>query len=368
MTNLSEIARNFSEGLAQNRNRQFWVLQILGWSGWVILFTIRDYYWNHPFERVTLLLVDATAGLVLTTLLRYVYRAIWERPVIVRVIVVLAVSYAAAAVWQPIKNYAQYFYYNDFGAVAKFGWMAYFHGIIGYSYFLIIGWSGLYFGIKYYNLLQDEKEKSLRAESMAHEAQLRMLRYQLNPHFLFNTLNAISTLILEKDNETANQMVRKLGNFLRYSLDNDPMQKVSLAHEIDTMKLYLDIEQVRFDERLAIEFELEEEASKAMVPSMLLQPLVENSIKYAVAARVSGGKISISARVFAGDLLLEVRDDGPGIPLEPGKEPEFSGVGIANTRERLKELYGQAQSFRFKQALPHGLHIEIRIPFETGQK
>jgi LytS/YehU family sensor histidine kinase len=161
-------------------------------------------------------------------------------------------------------------------------------------------------------------------------------------------------------------MVRKLGNFLRYSLDNDPMEKVSLAHEIDTMKLYLEIEQVRFDERLEIEFEVEDEANRAMVPSLLLQPLVENSIKYAVAAAESGGKISISAKVFAGDLLLEVRDNGPGIPLEPGKEPELSGVGIANTRERLKELYGDAQSFKFKQALPHGLQIEIRIPFEVA--
>ncbi|MCB1694015.1 MAG: histidine kinase [Pseudomonadales bacterium] len=351
--------------LSQSRDYQFWALQLAGWSGWVVLFALRDLYWGQPFERIMLLIVDAIAGLALTTGLRYVYRAIWEKPVLVRVVVTLVASYATAAVWQPIKNYSQFVYYDEFDAVAEYGYSAYFSGIIGYSYFLMLCWSGLYFGLKFYNLLQEEQEKSIKAQALAHESQLRMLRYQLNPHFLFNTLNAISTLVLEKNNETASEMVRKLSHFLRYSLDKDPMQKVDLEHEIGSMKLYLDIEQVRFDERLSVEFDMDDAARKAMVPSMILQPLVENSIKYAVASRESGGRITISAKVFAGDLLLAVTDDGPGIPLERGKIPEFSGVGITNTRERLKELYGDRQSCRFSEALPHGLQIEIRIPYET---
>lgn len=352
--------------LSQNREYQFWTLQVMGWTGWVVLFAIRDFYWGQPLERITLLWVDAVAGLALTTVLRYMYRAVWEQSIAVRVLTVLVASYVMAAVWQPIKNYSQFVYYDEFDAVAEYGFMAYFNGMIGYSYFLMLGWSGLYFGLKFYNLLQDEKQKSIKAESMAHEAQLRMLRYQLNPHFLFNTLNAISTLILDRNTDTANSMVSKLSNFLRYSLDKDPMQKVDLDHEINTMKLYLEIEQVRFDERLRVEFDVEDEARKAMVPSLLLQPLVENSIKYAVANREGGGKIRIAARVFAGDLLLEVTDDGPGIDLEQGRMPEFNGVGIANTRERLRELYGDRQSCKFNQALPHGLHVEIRIPFEVA--
>lgn len=348
-----------------NRNYQFWSLQVIGWTGWMTLFAIRDFYWGHAFEQMSVLLIDAVAGLLLTTILRYIYRGVWNRSIVLRVVVVLVASYAMAAIWQPVKNYAQFVFYDDFSAPRQYGYMAYFNGLLGYSYFLIVGWSGLYFGIKFYRLLQEATQKSIKAESMAHEAQLRMLRYQLNPHFLFNTLNALSTLILEKKTDTANRMVSKLSNFLRYSLDNDPMQKVDLEHEINSMKLYLDIEQVRFDDRLKVEFNVEEAATKAMVPSLLLQPLVENSIKYAVANRESGGTIRIAARIFAGDLLLEVSDDGPGVPFEDGRMPEFSGVGLVNTRERLLQLYGDRQSCRFSQALPHGLKIEIRIPYEV---
>lgn len=351
--------------LSQNRHYLFWTLQLIGWTGWVILFSIRDAYWGQPFERTLLLGVDALAGLALTSALRHIYQYVWERPIIVRVITVLAVSYAMAVVWQVIKNYSQFSYYNEFESVEKYGYMAYINGIIGYSYFLILCWSGLYFGLKFYRLLQEEKEKSIRAESLAHESQLRMLRYQLNPHFLFNTLNAISTLILEKDTTLANAMVVKLSNFLRYSLDKDPMQKVDLEHEIDTMNLYLEIEQVRFDDRLKVVINIEDDARKALVPSLLLQPLVENSIKYAVANRVEGGKITIEGKVFAGDLLLEVSDDGPGISTKDGKLPDFSGVGLANTLGRLQELYGERHSCKIGTALPHGLKIDIRIPFET---
>ena len=162
-------------------------------------------------------------------------------------------------------------------------------------------WSALYFGIKYYLLMQEERQRSLKAMNMAHEAQLKMLRYQLNPHFLFNTLNALSTLILDRQIEPANRMVSKLSNFLRYSLDNDPMQKISLAQEISALKLYLDIEKVRFEERLQLEIDVEDEARRALIPSLLLQPLVENAIKYAVSPSEEPVRLTIEARVVAPD-------------------------------------------------------------------
>ncbi len=352
--------------LFNNPANQFWWLQLLGWTGWVSLFFIRDIYWGQPFERISLLVVDAAGGFLLTTALRYIYHMIWEKPIYFRIVAILVCSYLVAAIWQPIKNGAQFIYYDDFRAVEEYGYDAYFSGLIGYSYFLILGWSGLYFGLKFARMLQEAQQRSIKAESMAHEAQLRMLRYQLNPHFLFNTLNAISTLILEKNTAVANEMVSKLSNFLRYSLDKDPMQKVDLDHEISTMKLYLEIEQVRFDDRLKVEIDVSDEAAKALVPSLILQPLVENSIKYAIATRVDGGTITIHARKYVGDLLLEVSDDGPGLDLKAGEEPEFTGVGIANTRERLSELYGTHHSCKFSPVLPHGLKIEIRIPFEKA--
>ena len=149
--------------------------------------------------------------------------------------------------------------------------------------YVVLAWVGLYLGIKYYGQLQDETQRALAARTMAHQAQLKMLRYQLNPHFLFNTLNAISTLILDRDNATANRMVHGLSSFLRHSLDNDPMQRVTLRQELDALTLYLDIEKIRFAERLRIETDIDEDCWRALLPSLLLQPLVENAIKYAVA-------------------------------------------------------------------------------------
>jgi len=348
----------------ENRNYQFWALQLLGWTGWVTLFAIRDAYWGQPYERITLLVVDAIAGLMLTTILRYIYRAVWDRPIHQRVFTVLIASYVMAAIWQPIKNYSQFYYFQDFELIQEYGYMGYFGGIIGYSYFLMLGWSGLYFSLKFYRLLQSEIQRSIRAESLAHEAQLRMLRYQLNPHFLFNTLNAISTLILDKNADSANAMVSKLSHFLRYSLDKDPMQSVTLEHEINTMQLYLEIEQVRFEDRLKVYFDVEDDARKALVPSLILQPLVENSVKYAVANRETGGEIRIEASRTDGQLVLTVTDDGPGLDCVEGQLPEFAGIGLVNTRERLSQLYGEAHTCEFSQVEPHGLKIEIRFPYE----
>ena len=338
---------------------------MLGWTGWVVLFAIRDAYWGQPLERVLLLITDAMVGLVLTTFLREIYRWVWERSILQRVLTVLVASYLMAAIWQPIKNYSQFYYYKDFELITEYGLLGYFGGIIGYSYFLMLGWSGLYFALKFYQLLQWQIERSIRAESMANEAQLRMLRYQLNPHFLFNTLNAISTLILDTKTEAANAMVSRLSHFLRYSLDKNPMVMVDLEHEINTMRLYLEIEQVRFEDRLKVSFAVEDEAKRALVPSLVLQPLVENAIKYAVADREAGGQIKVRARKRNGQLLLSLEDDGPGIELDNGELPEFTGVGIANTRERLAQLYNQGHTCEFTNAEPHGLRIEITIPFKT---
>lgn len=348
----------------RQREYQFWLLQLIGWTGWMSMFAVRDMYWGQPLERIQLLLGDAIVGAMLTTILRYVYRYVWEKHWAVRVVAILVASGILAPLWQGFKNGYQFWYYNDFDAVKEYGIEAYFSNWIGYSYWLFLAWSGLYFGIKFYQLLEEERRRTVRAESMAHQAQLRMLRYQLNPHFLFNTLNAISTLILEKENDTANRMVSKLSNFLRYSLDKDPMQKVDLAHELSTMKLYLEIEQVRFDERLRIDIDVTPEARTAMVPSLLLQPLVENSIKYAVANRESGGLIAIKAEVIDGRLRLEVSDDGPGIEFVEGKKPLFNGVGLANTRERLQELYNSEHECVIRNAEGGGLCVAISIPFE----
>ena len=207
----------------------------------------------------------------------------------------LLLSYVVGLAWAVVKNVV---YWKIFKPdYVPDGWASYFFGTVSGMY-VILCWSGLYFGIKYYKGLQLERQRSLKAHAMAHEAQLKMLRYQLNPHFLFNTLNAISTLILDRNNELANVMVTRLSRFLRYTLDNDPMQKSTMSQELKSMDLYLEIEKVRFQDRLRVDFDIGEKASRALVPSLITQPIIENAIKYAVARSEAGETLEVERVVL----------------------------------------------------------------------
>jgi two-component system LytT family sensor kinase len=353
-----------------SRELQFWTVQWVGWTAWAFASAIGWVYWmdtDRP-HVVRLYTFAALIGIATTTVLRYVYRALWSRSLTLRIAVAVALSYAMAGIWQAAKNMAVMELLDEFEPM---GWLGYFEGIQA-SFYVMLLWSGLYFGIKYYQMLQRETEKVLRITAMAHQAQLKMLRYQLNPHFLFNTLNAISTLILERDTEHANSMVTALSRFLRYSLDNDPMQRVTLDQELTALHLYLDIEQVRFDARLAVASDIESLARRALVPSLLLQPIVENAIKYAIAPRESGGTIRVAANVRGDRLRVSITDDGPGIAdvealnAANGDVAAGRGVGLVNTRQRLRELYPRNHYFSIQNVQPRGLQVSLQIPFETA--
>ena len=224
----------------------------------------------------------------------------------------------------------------------------------------------MYFGIKYYEQLQQQREATIRAATLAQEAQLKMLRYQLNPHFLFNTLNAISTLILDNENRTANQTVMRLSEFLRYTLDQDPMKRVTLRQEIEALNLYLTTEKLRFGDRLKLEYAVEEAAMEALVPSLLLQPLIENAVKYAVSPSERGATIRVEGRTRGAMLELAVADDGPGLTsvTRAGTASGAGrGVGLRNTRERLAVLYDDRHRFATIDNKP-GLRIELGLPLE----
>jgi two-component system LytT family sensor kinase len=239
-----------------------------------------------------------------------------------------------------------------------------FDGAISSTY-LLLCWSALYFGIRYYESQQHQQEAALKAAALAQESQLKMLRYQLNPHFLFNTLNAISTLILDNQNRTANHAITRLSEFLRYTLDQDPMKKVTLRQEIEALDLYLGTERLRFGERLRLEYAIEEPALDALVPSLLLQPLLENSLKYAVSPREQGGCVRIEGRARGAMLELSVIDDGPGMRDWYSPTEQRRGVGLRNVRERLAVLYGENHRFAVLNGHP-GLRIDMALPLETA--
>ena len=345
-----------------SRDTLFWTLHAAGWVAYgCVQFLGALIYDKEPgYQQV--ILTAAISGFVVMMPLRYIYRALWrQRPRLILVGIAVT-SYATALVWRVCVNlgYDRFMPQMEWKMVH---WYEYLAGAIQGTY-LMLCWSGLYFGIKYYESLQLQREATLRSAALAQEAQLRMLRYQLNPHFLFNTLNAISTLILDSQNRTANQAVTRLSDFLRYTLDQDPMKKVTVRQELDALNMYLSTEQLRFNERLRIEFAIEEGALGALVPSLLLQPLIENAVKYAVSPRESGGAIRVEGRVRGAMLELVVADDGPGARTA-GALMEGRGVGLRNTRERLHVLYGDRHRFAALNAHP-GVRIEIALPFEKA--
>ncbi len=369
------------KNLVCDQRKLFWVLHLGGWLVWGLFakyaFTraISDEMVPNYFFYV---MVITVIGIVFSLGLRYIYRFMWSRPLWQQAVGFLLGSSAAGFLWMQTRSYIYTGWFEkakDMEAwMEKMGEAAHLYEKVYYlesfstGWIPMLAWSILYFFIKYYQIFQEVQKSALKSAAMAHEAQLKMLRYQLNPHFLFNTLNAISTLILEQQTELANRMVIRLSSFLRYSLDNDPMQKITLEQELAALKLYLDIEKVRFEERLSLELDIGDEAAKALIPSLLLQPLVENAIKYGIARAEEGAHLRIAAKVFAGDLLLELSDDGPGVELVNGLIPNANGVGLRNTQERLVELYGNQHSFRLSETSPHGLTVNIRIPFETSLK
>ncbi|WP_102795017.1 sensor histidine kinase [Bowmanella denitrificans] len=347
-----------------DRERQFWLLHTGGWAGFALIYYLGSFLHDMRSIWLFVILLNAYAGWLITIPLRYVFRRLWRLQTWQMVLSALLCSYFVGVLWAVIKNI-------NYWEIYKHGyrpdeWIYYFSNSVN-SFSVIVCWSGLYFGIKYYQLMQHEKQNALKASTMAHQAHLKMLRYQLNPHFLFNTLNAISTLVLIKENDTANAMVSRLSDFLRYSLDKDPIKKVPLEQEIQAIEMYLDIEKVRFEDRLTVQWDVAAETREALVPSLILQPLIENAIKYAIARTEQGGCIAISAKAFGRDLLIEVADNGPGADIVNGQLQRNGGVGLPNIRERLQSLYANNFSFVIAQNQPSGVKVSIRIPYQVGQ-
>jgi two-component system, LytTR family, sensor kinase len=340
---------------------QFWFLQICGWTGYFALNYTTMLADGKPLHYVYYSACIALIGLLVTSALRLGYRRLWNLSAPKMALSAVGLLLLALIVDTKLYTEVLFRFCDDCRPSSLIGYIWYF---VSHLY-VMLSWSGLYFGIKFARQLQVQKEASLKAQAMAHEAQLKMLRYQLNPHFLFNTLNAISTLVLDKRNETANGMIGSLSAFLRYSLDSDPVQRVSLAQEIDAAQLYLGIEQLRFAERLKVSIDIEDDACEALVPSLILQPLIENAIKHAVAKRESGGSLQVEARHRGSHLIIVLRDDGPG-GNEMAEMKTSRGVGLANTRERLRVLYGDDQEFRTCNRLPHGFEVHVKLPYERA--
>lgn len=361
------------------KERLFWLLQITGWVGFFLfhVLSVSSLVAGWSAQSIAYSIAMSVVGLLTTTIvLRPVFRFARRQPAEYLLLIAISATFVAtiamsiAKLQTVVLMFGEEWITNRGATLGSTNIFMLLRPDLPPNLFLLLSWGGFYFGINYYLKLRDESERALMSARLADQAQLKMLRYQLNPHFLFNTLNAISTLVLEKDGRQANQMLTKLSAFLRYSLDSDPLQRTTLAEELRALQLYLDIEKTRFGDRLKITLDIDPEAMESRVPSLILQPAIENAIKYAIARMETGGEIAIVAKRDGEFLKLAVCDNGPNPPPDPSSllASSRSGVGLVNMRERLTHLYGARQSFTVERREPTGLSVVMRFPYDTRQQ
>jgi sensor histidine kinase YesM len=344
----------------EDKNRAFWILQSVGWGGYFILRTLSGIANAMGWSFVLHTGLLTATGYSITLLMGAIYRRLIRmRPILTWAISIVIVLIAAAA-FSAIETWSHATFVRP--GLKPEG--VQFLGSILLTFSLLVAWSALYYSINYYLILEEQTDRLLRLEHQASAAQLAMLRYQLNPHFLFNTLNSISTLVLLKQTEQANAMLSRLSSFLRYTLINEPTAQVTIAQEVETLKLYLEIEKMRFEARLRPRFEIDPNASRARLPSLLLQPLVENAIKYAVTPQEEGADIDIAARRLGDRVVITVTDTGPGSEDHWVKAQQSTGVGLANIRDRLSQAYGAEHRFDTESNNEGGFRVTIEIPYQ----
>jgi two-component system LytT family sensor kinase len=344
----------------------FWTLQCGGWLAFgLAMFTWGLDYFNPRDAFVNKALLVIT-GFGVTLILRSLYRRVRARSRTPQAsaLLIFALSFAGAAIWREIQTML----FQVYASVAGGGnvavrLVAIPLGTLLYDGFVLFAWSLLYYGVNDWVELERQRERATKAEAMAHAARLRALQSQLEPHFLFNTLNAISTLVVEGQNSAAATMIARLSDFLRLTLDTTETPEISVAEELEFVRRYLEIEQLRFGDRLKVAMEAPADAMHGLVPALVLQPLVENAVKHGVLPREKGGSVTVTVARNNGVLQLCVADDGPGLPEGAAVT---RAVGLSNTAARLAELYGDKSSFSLDSSPNGGVTAIMEIPFRTA--
>lgn len=358
----------------EDKNAAFWNLQFAGWGGALVWRTVTTLANQQPLDLLLLVVVQIVTGFAISLVLSVIYGRLIKKSAVVTWSMTALVLAVSVIFYAGIDAWLQGIYYSgarETSFVQRTLGLAFLDGT------LLGAWSALYYAINFFLQVEEQADRLERLEAQATSAQLAMLRYQLNPHFLFNTLNSISTLVLLKQTEPANAMLTRLSAFLRHTLVSEPGARVTVAQEVETLQLYLGIERMRFEERLRTEFNVDPEAASACLPSMLLQPLVENAIKYAVSPQEEGACITLSAQLVGPRLRIAVSDTGPGLRDAPQARSfggalagvgrtVSTGVGLPNIRDRLQQAYGEDHRFEIRNPPEGGFTVIIEIPHEAA--
>ncbi|WP_337840573.1 histidine kinase [Rheinheimera sp.] len=346
-----------------SRQQLFWLCQVGGWVVYALLTELMIKIPSQEPWQVGLphLLLDSCFGFGLTLLLRAWYRRISVQQTRLKVLWHLLVILVGCLVWTQWKWLTLQWLYGtvwqqmtwfDFGT-----WNS-------ASLTILLTWTALYYASKATFETMEQRQKAAEALDLAKEAQLKMLRYQLNPHFMFNSINAICTLILKQENLHAVTMLEKLCELLRYSLYTDPLAKVTVAEEIRILQTYFAVEQCRFRDKLAVTVDAADDVRHLLMPSLLLQPLAENALKHGMLHLQPQYSVSVSFSREHHYLLIAMLDNGCGFTQRPGTGS--TGIGLHNCEERLALIYPGQSLFEFGNRPEQGAWIHIRIPIEPA--
>ncbi|WOE75306.1 sensor histidine kinase [Alterisphingorhabdus coralli] len=349
------------------------LLSILGfWLFYIIITTIRSLIIDYPVDQaeVAVRRVYVTLfGIVVTIGLYMVMRAFDHKPLGLRIAIAFlgavpcalligCFNYLVFNVYDPASLFRDQKALEEFKELPPIGVIM---EVAMSRIFFLVAWAGLYLAISYAGEVRFAERRASRFAQAAQQAELRSLRYQVNPHFLFNTLNSLSSLVLRNRPAEADAMIMNLSTFYRNSLSGDPLDDVPLEEEVELQRLYLDIEQVRFPERLKVDISIPDDLMDVCVPGLILQPLVENAIKYGVSRTSRPVTVSISAE-SRGDLLtLTVCDDGDPVMVDIDSS-ESNGIGLANVRDRLETRFGESGALQTEAHAGGGYCARLTLP------
>jgi len=351
--------------ILKGRDR-FWVNQLIIWVLYAIASSlVRLTYIHHDYDGpdTIIIIINTILGFGISSALGYYYHSLSLSQAGRNLLIALSASVASAFIWTFSSNWI-------YSLIDPVRWQdahfsIYLVGVLNAS-FILLCWSAAYFSFKYYKQAQDQRQAMSELKIQAQQAKLQMLRYQVNPHFLFNTLASISALIRDGENDAADEMLGRMGDLLRITLKSSPVDMVTLEEELKILDMYVQIEKVRFQDRLQYKCEADEASKPVLVPSLILQPLVENSIKYVVACSQEGGEINLSVFVRDGRLIIKLSDSGklcdqPMVEANQGS----TKLGLKNVQQRLKNIYEDDHEFTIGGSEFGGFTVEMNLPAYT---
>ena len=346
-----------------SKSQLFWLCQYCGWLAYALLTELMiKMPSSEPWViHLPHLLLDTVSGFCITLLLRALYAKFRQRQAVVSAGLHIVCLLTASVIWTQLKWHSlQWFYGSWWQPMTGFDFGTW----TSASLTMLATWTAGYYGIKMYLDNAEQRHQAAEALHLAKESQLKMLRYQLNPHFMFNSINAICTLILKQHNANAVAMLEKLCDFLRYSVYTDPLAKITVQEEIAILQTYLDLEQCRFQSGLKVQIQADDDCYAALMPSLLLQPLVENALKHGIDQQ-HGVVITVIFKQVAHQLHISVSDTGSGFNLSAMAS---KGIGIKNCQDRLQLIYPQSSDFTLENDENGGARVTIAIPLEFSEQ